>query len=111
MLLSFIKKTVAALILSGIALASNALQKQPIDYADPLLGSSESRWMLGPYATMPFGMVQLGPDNQGGVWKSGYEYSLNNVGGFSHVHAWTMVGLSVMPTVGFLNINRGEADA
>jgi predicted alpha-1,2-mannosidase len=110
MITSFIKKTFIALMLSCVALVSNAQQKQPIDYADPLLGSSESRWMLGPYATMPFGMVQLGPDNQGGVWKSGYEYSLNNVGGFSHIHSWTMAGLSVMPTVGVLNTRRGPAD-
>jgi predicted alpha-1,2-mannosidase len=85
--------------------------KQPVDYADPLLGTSESRWMLNPAATMPFGMVQLGPDNQGDVWKSGYEYTLNNVGGFSHIHSWTMVGLSVMPTVGVLQTERGAADA
>lgn len=88
-----------------------AQQKEPVDYADPLLGTSESRWMLNPGATMPFGMVQLSPDNQGDVWKSGYEYSLNNIGGFSHVHSWTMVGLSVMPTVGLLSTYRGAADA
>lgn len=95
------------LILSGSA---NARQKQPVDYADPLLGTSESRWMLNPGATMPFGMVQLAPDNQEGVWKSGYEYTLNNIGGFSHIHSWTMAGLSVMPTIGVLNIKRGPAD-
>jgi predicted alpha-1,2-mannosidase len=105
-----------SLFISGLIcvtlLAANAQQKkQPIDYADPLLGTSESRWMLTPAATLPFGMVQLGPDNQGNVWKSGYEYSLNNVSGFSHIHSWTMVGLSVMPTVGILNTTRGEADA
>jgi predicted alpha-1,2-mannosidase len=106
---SFIKKTVSVLVLTGLLHASQA-QKQPVDYADPLLGSSESRWMLNPGATLPFGMVQLAPDNQGGVWKSGYEYSLNNVGGFSHIHSWTMAGLSVMPTVGVLNTRRGPAD-
>lgn len=87
-----------------------AQQKEPVDYADPLLGTSESRWMLNPGTTMPFGMVQLAPDNQGGVWKSGYEYTLNNIGGFSHIHSWTMAGLSVMPTVGALNTRRGPAD-
>lgn len=84
--------------------------KQPVDYADPLIGSSESRWMLNPGATMPFGMVQLSPDNQGDVWKAGYEYSLNNIGGFSHIHSWTMSGLSIMPTVGALNTKQGPAD-
>ena len=104
------KKIIATFICGSFLFSLFAQTKQPVDYADPLLGTSESRWMLNPGATMPFGMVQLAPDNQGGVWKSGYEYSLNNVGGFSHIHAWTMAGLSVMPTVGVLNVRRGPAD-
>lgn len=104
------KRTVLFAIAGCWLFAATAQEKQPVDYADPLLGTSESRWMLNPGATMPFGMVQLAPDNQGGVWKSGYEYTLNNVGGFSHIHSWTMAGLSVMPTVGALNTRRGPAD-
>lgn len=72
--------------------------KQPIDYADVFIGTSNSRWMLGPYATVPYGMVQLGPDNQGNVWMGGYEYAINSIEGFSHIHAWTMGGLRMMPT-------------
>ncbi len=111
-MISIIKKSLLTPALFCTALlAANAQQKKlPVDYADPLLGTSESRWMLNPGATMPFGMVQLAPDNQENVWKSGYEYSLNNIGGFSHIHSWTMGGLSVMPTVGVLNIKRGSAD-
>lgn len=106
-----LKSTLLAAAFCAALLPARAQQKkQPIDYADPLLGTSESRWMLNPGATMPFGMVQLAPDNQEGVWKSGYEYSINNIGGFSHIHDWTMAGLSVMPTVGVLNIKRGSAD-
>lgn len=73
-------------------------EKEPVDYVDPFLGTSNSRWMLGPYATLPFGMVQLGPDNQGDHWMGGYEYAINSVMGFSHIHAWTMGGLRIMPT-------------
>ncbi|MCC8407918.1 GH92 family glycosyl hydrolase [Mucilaginibacter sp. UR6-1] len=109
-MISSLKKTFVAAGICLFSLPLKAQQKQPVDYADPLLGTSESRWMLNPGATMPFGMVQLSPDNQEGVWKSGYEYSLNNVGGFSHIHSWTMAGLSVMPTVGVLNVRRGPAD-
>ncbi len=43
--------------------------------------------MLGPYAQMPFGMAQLGPDNRGDVWMGGYEYSIANVADFSHLRA------------------------
>ncbi|GAA4309061.1 hypothetical protein GCM10023149_03220 [Mucilaginibacter gynuensis] len=103
-------KCIVALLWSITVMPAMAQQKEPVDYADPLLGTSESRWMLNPGATMPFGMVQLSPDNQGGVWKGGYEYTLGNVGGFSHIHSWTMAGLSVMPTVGPLNVVQGPAD-
>ena len=75
--------------------------REPVDYVDVFIGTSNSRWMLGPYATMPYGMVQLGPDNQGLKesynWMGGYEYAINSVDGFSHLHAWTMAGLRVMP--------------
>ena len=105
-----IKKPFLILMLIAWFLPAYSQHKEPVDYADPLLGTSESRWMLNPGATMPFGMVQLSPDNQGDVWKSGYEYSINNIGGFSHIHSWTMNGLSVMPTVGALSTHRGPAD-
>jgi predicted alpha-1,2-mannosidase len=72
-------------------------QKQPVDQVDMFTGTSNSRWMLGPYAGVPYGMVQLGPDNQEAGWMAGYDYSIMNVTGFSHIHAWTMAGLMVMP--------------
>ena len=97
-------KALCLFVISGILFFSvSAQQKQPVDYADPLMGTSESRWMLNPGASMPFGMVQLSPDNQGNQWKSGYEYNIASIAGFSHIHSWTMAGLSVMPTVGIIN--------
>ena len=41
-----------------------------------------------PGATVPFGMVQLSPDNgdEGWDWCSGYHYSSNTIAGFSHMH-------------------------
>ena len=72
----------------NIAFSQPAKQvKQPVDYADVMIGTSNSRWMLGPYASMPFGMVQLGPDNQGSlekngsVWMGGYEYAISSIAG------------------------------
>lgn len=57
-----------------------------------------------PGATVPFGMVQLSPDNgtQGWDWSSGYHYSDSTIAGFSHNHlSGTGVGdwcdISVMP--------------
>lgn len=86
-------------------------EKEPIDYVDCFIGTSNSRWMLGPYAQMPFGMVQIGPDNQGNKWMGGYEYAINSVSGFSHIHAWTMGGLMMMPTTADLAISNPGPDA
>jgi predicted alpha-1,2-mannosidase len=88
------------------ALQSSA-QKQPADYVDPMIGSHDSRWIMFPGPTRPFGMVKLSPDNQELGWKAGYEYEADNIAGFSHLHSWTMAGLRTMPTVGELKINEG----
>ncbi|MGE8291533.1 MAG: GH92 family glycosyl hydrolase [Sphingobacterium sp.] len=99
--------------IDGIILIAQV--KRPVDYVDVFMGTSNSRWMLGPYATMPYGMVQLGPDNQGANqgynWMAGYEYAINSVDGFSHFHAWTMAGLRIMPTTADLSFSDEPTDS
>ncbi len=80
-----------------ISCTAFAKQKDPVDYVNVFVGTSNSRAMLGPYAGVPYGMVQLGPDNQDAHWMGGYENSILNVTGFTHIHAWMMNGLMVMP--------------
>lgn len=107
-----IKRLLPVLLASlSACLAATAIEKQPVDYVDLFIGTSNSRWMLGPYAQVPMGMVQLGPDNQGDVWMGGYEYSLSNVSGFSHLHAWTMGGLMMMPTIADLALSNSSTDS
>ncbi len=84
-----------------------AQQKPPVDYVDPLIGSHNSRWIMFPGPTMPFGMVKLSPDNQERGWKAGYDYNIDNISGFSHIHSWTMAGLLTIPTNGELKIKPG----
>jgi len=84
--------------------------KQPVEYVDVFTGTSNSRWMLGPYASVPYGMVELGPDNQASGWMGGYEYSIMNVSGFSHIHAWTMSGLRIMPAMQDFTKTDGAPD-
>ncbi len=91
---------------------SPARERTPADWVDPLIGTSTSRWMLYPGSSLPFGMVKLSPDNQGHdparrLWKAGYEYTVENIMGFSHVHAWTMGGLLTMPVTGPRRIDPG----
>ena len=95
--------------LAGYAIPLRPL-KQPVDYVDVFTGTSNSRWMLGPYASVPYGMVELGPDNQASGWMGGYEYSIMNVSGFSHIHAWTMSGLRIMPAMQDFTKTDGAPD-
>jgi putative alpha-1,2-mannosidase len=72
----------------------------PADYADTKMGTAHSRWMIAPGPWMPFSMVKLSPDNQNSGWQSGYDPIFETIGGFSHIHEWTMAGLLLMPTNG-----------
>jgi predicted alpha-1,2-mannosidase len=72
--------------------------KQPVDLVYPMLDTENSRWFFFSSACRPFGMVNLSPDTQvGGAWGSGYRYKTDTVKGFSHIHAWQLAGVSVMP--------------
>lgn len=70
---------------------------------DPFLGTG-GHGHVYPGATVPFGMVQLSPDNgdEGWDWCSGYHYSSKTIAGFSHMHlSGTGIGdwcdISVLP--------------
>lgn len=82
----------------------------PAEYVDTRLGTAHSRWMIAPGPWMPFSMVKLSPDTQNTGWQAGYEPSLENIAGFSHIHEWTMAGVSLMPTTGPLQIHEGTED-
>lgn len=90
-----------------ISLQTTYSQEPPADFVDPMIGTHDSRWNMFPGPTRPFGMVKLSPDNQELGWKAGYEYTIENISGFSHVHSWTMAGLRTMPTTGVLKIQEG----
>ncbi|GAB4417793.1 MAG: GH92 family glycosyl hydrolase [Bacteroidia bacterium] len=58
-----------------------------VQYVDPFIGTA-AHGHTYPGATVPFGMVQLSPDNgtQGWDWCSGYNYADSIIVGFSHTH-------------------------
>ncbi|MEN8230534.1 MAG: GH92 family glycosyl hydrolase [Bacteroidota bacterium] len=75
--------------------------RQPVDYVDPFIDSHKSRWIYFSSACRPFGMVNLSPDTWvRGTWNAGYMYDSLHVRCFSHLHAWQMSGIPVMPTSG-----------
>lgn len=57
------------------------------NYVNPFIGT-DGKGKTYPGATVPFGMVQLSPDNgrNGWDWISGYFYPDSVIAGFSHLH-------------------------
>ncbi|MDO5017122.1 MAG: GH92 family glycosyl hydrolase [Porphyromonas sp.] len=86
----------------------------PTDYVDPWIGTGgHGHVFLG--ASVPWGMVQLGPTSitTGWDWCSGYHVSDSTVIGFSHTHlSGTGIGdlldITVMPVVGEVTYARGN---
>jgi predicted alpha-1,2-mannosidase len=86
---------------------SNKSNKQSVkltSYVDPFIGTG-GHGHVYPGATIPFGMVQLSPDNGSSGWDycSGYNYASNKITGFSMTHlSGTGIGdlcdISFMPT-------------
>lgn len=89
--------------LLAIPVMANAQEKKLTEYVDPFIGTGGHGHTF-PGAVVPFGMVQLSPDNGRSDWDwcSGYHYSDNHIAGFSHTHlSGTGIGdwldISVMP--------------
>ncbi|MDW3194967.1 MAG: GH92 family glycosyl hydrolase [Cytophagales bacterium] len=75
-------------------------------YVNPFIGT-DGKGKTYPGATVPFGMVQLSPDNgrNGWDWISGYFYPDSMIAGFSHLHltgtgAGDLYDISFMPLTG-----------
>ena len=85
-------------------------------YVDPYIGSGgHGHVFVG--ASVPLGMVQVGPQNihKGWDWCSGYHYSDSVLIGFSHTHlsgtgCADLGDVLLMPYVGDVRTARGEQD-
>jgi predicted alpha-1,2-mannosidase len=92
----------------------SAQNQRLTQFVDPMIGSAaHGHVFVG--ANVPFGAVQLGPNNifEGWDWCSGYHYSSNNIIGFAHTHlSGTGIGdlgdILVMPATGKTEIRRGN---
>ena len=81
-------------------------------YVNPFMGTANHGHVY-PGATVPFGMVQLSPDNgtEGWDWCSGYNWASDTIVGFSHTHlSGTGIGdlldISIMPTVETIDFSK-----
>ena len=99
------KLTPALLVLLAFMVCSFKPKERLINYVNPFIGTDEDGHTF-PGAIVPFGMVQLSPDNgdHGYNWCSGYHYSSTQIFGFSHTHysgtgAESLCDISVFPLV------------
>ncbi|MDG3581066.1 GH92 family glycosyl hydrolase [Galbibacter pacificus] len=103
-------------ILSCIPLILQAQEENFTDYVDPFIGSGgHGHVFIG--ANVPFGGVQLGPNNiyKGWDWCSGYNYADSLIIGFSHLRlSGTGIGdlgdILIMPYTGKVKLNKGKQE-
>ncbi|MBP1223820.1 GH92 family glycosyl hydrolase [Flavobacterium sp. 1355] len=77
-----------------------------VSHVNPFIGTG-GHGHTYPGATVPFGMIQVSPDN--GIsswdWCSGYHYSDSIVAGFSHLHL-SGTGIGDLADILFMPVNR-----
>jgi len=85
--------------------------KLPIDYVNPFICTQGDHGQWLPAANVPFGLIELCPDTypgsltaNGDFAHSGYDYSDNNIRGFSHFHRGSSGGTRVCDRAGLLSI-------
>ncbi|MHC1705715.1 MAG: GH92 family glycosyl hydrolase [Tenuifilaceae bacterium] len=94
----------------------NVSAQQLTQFVDPLIGSGgHGHVFVG--ASVPFGAVQIGPNNiyKGWDWCSGYHYSDSLIIGFSQLHlSGTGIGdlgdVLIMPITGKLRLDKGRQE-
>lgn len=104
-----------SLLFAGLSINKNTQAMMPApeedltQYVNQMIGTG-GHGHTYPGATVPFGMVQLSPDNgvNGWDWCSGYNYSSNEIIGFSHTHL-SGTGIGDMLDISFMPcITKGE---
>lgn len=111
-------RKISSILLLTSALFTNDVFSQKknslTQFVDPIIGSAKhGHVFVG--ANVPFGAVQLGPNNifEGWDWCSGYNYVSNTITGFSHTHlSGTGIGdlgdISIMPATGETILQKGK---
>ena len=86
-------------------------KKQPVSYVDPFICSQGDHGHWLPAALIPFGLVEVCPDTypgsltaDGDFAHSGYDYSDNQIRGFSNFHKGSSGGTQITDRSGLLSL-------
>lgn len=93
-----------------LSACSQKQQLTPASQVDPFIGTG-GHGHTYPGATVPFGMVQVSPDNGKGGWdySSGYHYPDSTIAGFSMTHL-SGTGIGDLEDLSFMPFTGTEAD-
>ncbi|GAB3656475.1 hypothetical protein GCM10028791_28300 [Echinicola sediminis] len=85
--------------------------QEPVDWVDPYIETNRGRFFLFATGSRPYGVISAAPmtknwNNSGG----GYAYFSKEILGFPQIHAWTLSGLNLMPTLGNIDPTLGEGE-
>ena len=109
-------KNFARLLIVCLLMGNTLYAQKLTAYVDPFIGSGgHGHVFVG--ASVPFGAVQLGPENifKGWDWCSGYHYSDSVLIGFSHTHLSGTGGqdlgdVLIMPYTGPVRTDKGTQE-
>lgn len=82
---------------------------EPVEWVDPYIETNPGRFFHFITGQRPFGVVSAAPmtinwNNSGG----GYAHKSKEILGFPQIHAWTLSGLNMMPTLASVDPTLGE---
>jgi predicted alpha-1,2-mannosidase len=111
---SYLLFRTSALLIFLNSICFDSISQNLTKYVDPFIGSGgHGHVFVG--ASVPFGGVQLGPDNfyKGWDWCSGYNYQDSVIRGFAHTHlSGTGIGdlsdILIMPYTGSKKLDKGK---
>lgn len=83
---------------------------EAVEWVDPYIETNRGRFFYFITGQRPYGMIGAAPmtknwNNGGG----GYAYFSNEILGFPQIHAWTISGLNLMPTLSEVDPRDGES--
>ena len=87
-----------------------------LDYVDPNIGTTHSRWFFYTPGAVPFGMAKMGPSTNGSYgnlhgWEAvGYEDQHKSIEGFACFHEFQVGGIMLQPITGELKTKPGTLE-